>query len=258
MDFELKGKKAIVSAGGSGIGHAIVEEFIKQGVSISTCDIDENLVKELRSKYPQINSEVVDVGDERAVKEFCIRSIGFLGGLDCLVNNAGVAGPTLPIEKIDTEDWSNCLNVCLSSQFYFVKSCLKQLRKSSSASIVNLSSAAGKYGFAFRTPYASAKWGVIGLTKSLSIELGKDKIRVNAVLPGLVAGDRQQNVLRNKAQMHGKSFNEVEEEAFSFTSIKEYVDAKDIADQIMYLTSDAGKHISGQAISIDCDTKMLL
>ena len=258
MDFELKGKKAMVSAGGSGIGRAIVEEFIKQGVSISTCDIDENLVKELRNKYPQINSEVVDVGNERAVIEFCIRSIEFLGGLDCLVNNAGVAGPTLPIEKIDTEDWSNCLNVCLSSQFYFVKSCLKQLRKSSSASIVNLSSAAGKYGFAFRTPYASAIWGVIGLMKSLSIELGKDKIRVNAVLPGLVAGDRQQNVLRNKAQMHGKSFNEVEEEAFSFTSIKEYVDAKDIADQIMYLASDAGKHISGQAISIDCDTKMLL
>ena len=257
MDFELKGKKAIVSAGGSGIGRAIVEEFIKQGVSISTCDIDENLVKELRSKYPQINSEVVDVGDERAVKEFCIRSIGFLGGLDCLVNNAGVAGPTLPIEKIDTEDWSNCLNVCLSSQFYFVKYCLKQLRKSSSASIINLSSAAGKHGFALRTPYASAKWGVIGLTKSLSIELGKDKIRVNAILPGLVAGDRQQNVLRNKSQMLGKSFNEVEKEAFSFTSIKEYVDAQDIADQIMYLTSDAGKHISGQAISIDCDTKML-
>ena len=258
MDFELKGKKAIVSAGGSGIGRAIVEEFIKQGVWISTCDIDENLVKELRSKYPQINSEVVDVGDERAVKEFCIRSIGFLGGLDCLVNNAGVAGPTLPIEKIDTEDWSNCLNVCLSSQFYFVKSCLKQLRKSSSASIINLSSAAGKHGFALRTPYASAKWGVIGLTKSLSIELGKDKIRVNAILPGLVAGDRQQNVLRNKSQMLGKSFKEVEKEAFSFTSIKEYVDAQDIADQIMYLTSDAGKHISGQAISIDCDTKMLL
>ena len=258
MDFELKGKKAIVSAGGSGIGLVIVEEFIRQGVSISTCDIDENRIQELRSKYPQINAEVIDVGDERAVKEFCIKSNEFLGGLDCLVNNAGVAGPTLSIEEIDAEDWSHCLNVCLSSQFYFVKSCLKQLRKSSSASIINLSSAAGQYGFALRTPYASAKWGVIGLTKSLSIELGKDKVRVNAILPGLVAGDRQQNVLRNKAQMLGKSFNEVEEEAFSFTSIKEYVDAKDIADQIMYLASDAGKHISGQAISIDCDTKMLL
>ena len=175
-----------------------------------------------------------------------------------MVNNAGVAGPTSPIEEIDNVDWLNCLNVCLSSQFYFVKSCLQQLRLSSSASIINISSAAGKHGFALRTPYASAKWGVIGLTKSLSIELGKDKIRVNAILPGLVAGDRQQNVLRNKAQKMGKSFKEVEEEAFSFTSIKEYVKAQDIADQIMYLTSDAGKHISGQAISIDCDTKMLL
>ena len=258
MDFELKGKKAIVTAGGSGIGHNVVEEFIKQGVSISTCDIDKNYILELRSKYPQIYTEVVDVGDELAVKEFCKRSIEFLGGLDCLVNNAGMAGPTSPVEEIDAEDWSHCLNVCLSSQFYFVKSCLEQLRESSSASIINISSAAGKYGFALRTPYASAKWGVIGFTKSLSIELGKDKIRVNAILPGLVAGDRQQNVLRNKAQMLGKSFNDVEEEAFSFTSIKEYVKAQDIADQIMYLTSDAGKHISGQAISIDCDTKMLL
>ena len=258
MDFELKGKKAIVSAGGSGIGLVIVEEFIRQGVSISTCDIDEIRIQELRSKYPQVNAKVVDVSDEQTVKEFCLKSIEFLGGLDCLVNNAGVAGPTLPIEEIDAEDWSHCLNVCLSSQFYFVKSCLKQLRKSHSASIVNLSSAAGQYGFALRTPYASAKWGVIGLTKSLSIELGKDKIRVNAILPGLVAGDRQQNVLRNKAQQLGKSFAEVEKEAFSFTSVKEYVQAQDIADQIMYLTSDAGKHISGQAISIDCDTKMLL
>jgi NAD(P)-dependent dehydrogenase (short-subunit alcohol dehydrogenase family) len=258
MDFELKGKKAIVSAGGSGIGLSIVEEFIKQGVSISTCDIDKNLIQELRSKYPQVHAEVVDVGDEQTVKEFCLNSIEFLGGLDCLVNNAGVAGPTSPIEEIDAEDWSHCLNVCLSSQFYFVKSCLKQLRKSCSASIVNLSSAAGQFGFALRAPYASAKWGVIGLTKSLSIELGKDKIRVNAILPGLVAGDRQQNVLRNKAQQLGKSFAEVEKEAFSFTSVKEYVQAQDIADQIMYLTSDAGKHISGQTISIDCDTKMLL
>ena len=135
---------------------------------------------------------------------------------------------------------------------------MKYLRESSSASIVNLSSAAGQYGFALRTPYASAKWGVIGLTKSLSIELGKDKIRVNAILPGLVAGDRQNNVLKNKAQRLGKSFSEVEEEAFSFTSIKEYVDAQDIANQIMYLTSEAGRHVSGQAIAIDCDTKMLL
>ena len=103
MDFELNGKKAIVSAGGSGIGLSIVEEFIKQGVSISTCDIDKNLIQELRSKYPQVHAEVVDVSDEQTVKEFCLKSIEFLGGLDCLVNNAGVAGPTLPIEEIDAQ-----------------------------------------------------------------------------------------------------------------------------------------------------------
>ena len=258
MDFELKGKKAIVSAGGSGIGRSIVDEFINQGVSVSTCDIDVGLIEEIQFKYPEIHAEVVDVGDEKTVKEFCLKSIDALGGVDCLVNNAGVAGPTLPIEEIGSEDWANCLNICLNSQFYFIKSCLKYLRKSSSPSIVNLSSAAGQYGFALRTPYASAKWGVIGLTKSLSIELGQDKIRVNAILPGLVAGDRQNNVLRNKAQRLGKSFSEVEEEAFSFTSIKEYVDAQDIANQVMYLASDAGMHVSGQAIAIDCDTKMLL
>ena len=158
MDFELKGKKAIVSAGGSGIGRSIVDEFINQGVLVSTCDIDAGLIEEIQIKYPEIHAEVVDVGDEKTVKEFCLKSIDALGGVDCLVNNAGVAGPTLPIEEIGSEDWANCLNICLNSQFYFIKSCLEYLRKSSSPSIVNLSSAAGRYGFALRTPYASAKW----------------------------------------------------------------------------------------------------
>jgi NAD(P)-dependent dehydrogenase (short-subunit alcohol dehydrogenase family) len=131
------------------------------------------------------------------------------------------------------------------------------LRESGDASITNLSSAAGKHGFAYRTPYAAAKWGVIGLTKSLAIELGADKIRVNAILPGLVAGDRQRNVLSAKAQRLGKSYDEVEQDAFSYTSIKDYVTAQDIADQIMYLASPSGRRISGQAIAVDGDTKML-
>ena len=120
MDFELKGKKAIVSAGGSGIGRSIVDEFINQGVLVSTCDIDGGLIEEIQIKYPEIHAEVVDVGDEKTVKEFCLKSIDALGGVDCLVNNAGVAGPTLPIEEIGSEDWANCLNICLNSQFYFI------------------------------------------------------------------------------------------------------------------------------------------
>jgi NAD(P)-dependent dehydrogenase (short-subunit alcohol dehydrogenase family) len=191
------------------------------------------------------------------VQAFCDASIDHLGGLDCLVNNAGIAGPTLPIEEIDATDWNACLNICLNSQFHFSKACIPTLRQSGDASITNLSSAAGKHGFAYRTPYAAAKWGVIGLTKSLAIELGADKIRVNAILPGLVAGDRQRNVLSAKAQRLGKSFDEVEQDAFSYTSIKDYVTAQDIADQIIYLASPSGRRISGQAIAVDGDTKML-
>ncbi len=131
------------------------------------------------------------------------------------------------------------------------------LRASDNASIVNLSSAAGRFGFAQRSPYAAAKWGVIGFTKSLAIELGEAGIRVNAILPGLVAGDRQRRVLEAKAQQQGMSYAEMEERAFSFVSMKEYVTARQIADQILLLASHRGRTISGQAISIDGDTRML-
>lgn len=257
MNFDLTGKRVIVSAGGSGIGRAIVEGFVSQGAQVATCDINPDFIQELKSIHPNITAQLVDVGDQTAVQQFCSSAIEALGGLDCLINNAGIAGPTLGIEDIDAVDWQACLNICLSSQFYFAKACISSLRQSGDASITNLSSAAGKHGFAYRTPYAAAKWGVIGLTKSLAIELGVDKIRVNAILPGLVAGDRQRNVLSAKAQRLGKSFDEVEREAFSYTSIKDYVTAQDIADQIMYLSSPSGRRISGQAIAVDGDTKML-
>ena len=147
--------------------------------------------------------------------------------------------------------------MCLSSQYFFTKAAVPVLRRSENSSIVNISSAAGKYGFAFRTPYSTAKWGVIGLTKSLAIELGSDQIRVNTILPGLVSGERQQRVLTAKAEKREVSFEEIEQEAFSYTSIKPYVTPQDIANQVFYLASDKGKLISGQAISVDGDTRML-
>ena len=257
MDILLKNLKVIISAGGSGIGKAILESFHKQGAKIATCDINPDLVKTLKDDYPDIYAEVVDVSDERAVQSFCSNALEKLGGLDCLINNAGIAGPTSKIEEIDTADWAECLNICLTSQFLLIKNCVPKLRLSENASIINLSSAAGKMGFALRSPYAAAKWGVIGLTKSLAIELGEANIRVNAILPGLVKGERQKNVLMAKAQRLGKSFADIEKEAFSFTSIKSYVTAEDIANQIMFLASPMGARISGQSISIDGDTKML-
>ena len=257
MDLNLKGSKVIVSAGGSGIGLAIVQGFLAEGAEVVTCDISPESVSQLRKNHPGVYCEEVDVADAKAVQKFTKSAIEQLGGLDCLVNNAGIAGPTSPIEEIQEEDWERCLSVCLSSQYFFTKAAVSTLRKSENSSIVNISSAAGKYGFAFRTPYSTAKWGVIGLTKSLAIELGSDQIRVNTILPGLVSGERQQRVLTAKAEKRGVSFDKIEQEAFSYTSIKSYVTPQDIANQVLYLASDKGKLISGQAISVDGDTRML-
>ena len=258
MDLALQGFRVFVSAGANGIGLSIVESFLTEGAEIATCDVDEASLNALAQKYPTIHTYLCDVSDSGAIQGVIHSAAARMGGIDCLVNNAGIAGPTAKIEDIDDAAWQSCLDICLNGQFYCVKAALRYLRESSNASIINLSSAAGKYGFALRTPYAAAKWGVIGLTKSLSIELGEDNIRVNAILPGLVAGERQRRVMEAKSQQLGVPFAEIEAAAFSFSSMKDYVTAQHLADQILFLASPRGKMISGQALSIDGDTKMLL
>jgi NAD(P)-dependent dehydrogenase (short-subunit alcohol dehydrogenase family) len=189
---------------------------------------------------PDVGVTICDVADREAVSVLFERAMHDLGGLDVLVNNAGIAGPTGRIDDIAVEDWDRCLSVCLTGQFNCIRLALPLLRRSANASIFNLSSAAGRLGFPLRAPYAAAKWGVIGLTKTLSMELGEDGIRVNAILPGIVAGDRQRRVLESKAQQRGISFAEMEARAFSFTSLKEYVTPQQIADQILFIASPRG------------------
>ncbi|MDT1064172.1 SDR family oxidoreductase [Paracoccus sp. CPCC 101403] len=254
MDLDLSGHRVIVTAGASGIGRAIVQAFLDEGAIVATCDIDDAALATLPEG---VFRQKVDVGDSTALRGFLDMAMAHLGGLDCLVNNAGIAGPTARVEDIDLTAWHQCIDICLTSQFIACAACTDALRDSANASIINLSSVAGRVGFRLRTPYAAAKWGVIGLTKSLAIELGPDDIRVNAILPGLVAGDRQRRVLEAKAQSQGRSVAEVEAQAFSFTSIRHYVEPGQIADQIVYLASRRGSSVSGQAISVCGDTQML-
>lgn len=258
MDLGLKGIKIFITAGASGIGRQIVESFRQEGAVISTCDIDNDALADLRAAQPDVSAHFCDVSDSLSIQALIKTEAERMGGLDCLVNNAGIAGPTARIEDVDDEAWHSCLDICLSSQFYCVKAAIPYLRASQNASVVNLSSAAGKFGFPLRAPYAAAKWGVVGLTKTLSIELGRDNIRVNAILPGLVDGERIRRVIEAKSQQRGISFAEVEAEALSYSSIKDYVSPQHLADQILLLASTRGRMISGQALSIDGDTKMLM
>lgn len=257
MDLNIKGLRVIVTAGANGIGLAIARAFASEGARVHVCDVDQVALAALASSDPQITQTHCDVSDRASVQRLFDEAAAKLGGLDVLVNNAGIAGPTAKVEEMHPDDWDRCLNICLTGQFNCIRLAVPLLRRSSNGSIVNLSSAAGRVGFAMRSPYAAAKWGVIGFTKSLSIELGPDNIRVNAILPGLVAGDRQRRVLEAKAQQRGISFAEMEKTAFSYTSIKDYVTPQQIADQILFLCSPRGRTISGQAISICGDTQML-
>ncbi|MDR6663230.1 NAD(P)-dependent dehydrogenase (short-subunit alcohol dehydrogenase family) [Tardiphaga robiniae] len=257
MDLNIKGLRVIVTAGANGIGLAIARAFAGEGAHVHVCDVDQAALAALTASDPTITQTHCDVADRASVQRLFDEATAKLGGLDVLVNNAGVAGPTARVEEMHPDDWDRCLNICLTGQFNCTRLAVPLLRQSSNGSIVNLSSAAGRVGFAMRSPYAAAKWGVIGFTKSLSIELGPDNIRVNAILPGLVAGDRQRRVLEAKAQQRGISFAEMEKTAFSYTSIKDYVTPEQIADQILLLASPRGRTISGQAISICGDTQML-
>jgi len=254
MDLGIEGLRVLVTAGAGGIGRAIVEAFAAEGARVFTCDLDE---AGLAALPPGIGRRVADVADRAQVGALVEAAVAALGGLDVLVNNAGIAGPTGPVEEIPPEEWDRCLAVCLTGQFNLARLAVPHLRRSANPSIVNLSSAAGQFGFALRSPYSAAKWGVIGFTKSLAIELGDAGIRVNAILPGLVAGDRQRRVLEAKAQRRGLPFAEVERAAFSHVSIKDYVTPQQLADQILFLCSPRGRTISGQAIAVDGDTRML-
>lgn len=254
MDLQLAGAKVIVTAGANGIGRAILGRFLDEGARVATCDIDEDGLAALPEG---VLARHVDVSDAGALRGFMAEAMAHLGGLDCLVNNAGIAGPTGRIEEIDLAQWHDTINICLTSQFVTVGAAVAALRKSDNPSIVNLSSVAGRLAFAMRAPYAAAKWGVIGLTKSMAREFGPDGIRVNAVLPGIVSGDRQRRVLEARAQARGRSVAEIEAEAFSHTMIQEYVTPEQIADQILFLASPRGRTISGQAVSVCGGTEKL-
>jgi NAD(P)-dependent dehydrogenase (short-subunit alcohol dehydrogenase family) len=257
MDLDIAGLRVLVTAGASGIGLEIARAFVREGALVHVTDIDRSALEGLAANDPEVMRSYGDVADRADVARFFEDALQTLGSLDVLVNNAGIAGPTGRVEEIKPEDWDRCLDVCLTGQFNCVQLAVPHLKKSQNASIVNLSSAAGRFGFPLRTPYAAAKWAVIGFTKSLSRELGEFGIRVNAILPGIVAGDRQRRVLEAKAQQRGVPYEEMERSAFANASIKEYVTPEQLADQIVFLCSPRGRTISGQAIAIDGDLQSL-
>ncbi|MCC7548339.1 MAG: SDR family oxidoreductase [Burkholderiales bacterium] len=258
MDLDIEGLRVIVTAGAAGIGLRIAEAFVREGARVYVCDVDEAALAALAGSHPQLLTARCDVTDRGAVAAMFDDAVARLGGLDCLVNNAGISGPTGPVHEIDPADWDRCLDVCITSQFNCTRVAVEHLKRSANPSIVNLSSAAGKFGFPNRSPYAAAKWAVVGFTRTIAIELGQFGIRCNAILPGVVEGERIRRVIEAKARVAGKSAGEIQDAWLAHASIKELIQPEQLADTIVLLASPRGRQTSGQAISIDGNLQALV
>ncbi len=245
-----KGLRVLVTAGGGGIGRAIAETLQAGGAKVHVCDVSDAALAKLRKARPAITASVADVASEADVDALFVQVKRNLGGLDVLVNNAGIAGPTGPIEEMTPEEWRRTIDVDLVGQFLCARRAVPMLKKSRNAFMVNISSAAGRFGYAFRTPYSAAKWGVVGLTHSLAKELGPDGIRVNAILPGIVAGPRIEKVIAARAETLGISYKEMEKQYLDKVSLRRMVTAQDVANTVAFLCSHLGGNISGQAIGV--------
>ena len=243
----------LITAGATGIGAEFARAFAATGAKVFTCDIDEPALDALAQEIPGLGTTVCDMSSRAAIEKMVPQAIKTLGGLDVLINNAGIAGPTAPVDNMPPEEWDRTLAVNITGMFDVTRLAIPALKQSEAGCIINMSSIAGRLGFINRSPYAASKWAVIGFTKTLALELGGNGIRANAILPGAVAGERIERVFAGRARIANKSLDDVRAEAMANQSIKQMVDPKDIAQLAVYLASPAAKAISGQAIPIDND-----
>lgn len=246
-------QRVLVTAGASGIGRAMAEAFVATGAHVFVCDINADGLQALEREVPGIRTIACDISSREDIERMMAAAVEALGGLDVLINNAGIAGPTSPTEELDPAAWDMVVQVNLTGTFNVTRLAIPHLKQSGGGAVINMSSVAGRFGYPNRIAYSTTKWGIIGFTKTLSIELGEHGIRVNAILPGAVDGPRFQSVLAGRAEISGASLEEVTQQALAYQSLKHLVDPKHIADMAVFLASDSARSISGQALSIDGD-----
>jgi NAD(P)-dependent dehydrogenase (short-subunit alcohol dehydrogenase family) len=250
MEISAKGLRVLVTAGAAGIGRAMARTFTEHGAKVHICDIDEKALAAARKELPSVTQTVADVAKLDDVERLFADVKKHLQGLDVLINNAGIAGPTGKVEDIKPEDWERCIAVDLNGMFYVTRKAMPLIKAAGGGSIINLSSIAGRFGFPMRTPYSAAKWAVVGFTQSLAAEAGPDKVRVNCIQPGIVEGERIDRVIAAKAKGLGVSNEEIRTKMLAGTSLNTTVTAQDIADMALFLATAPGRHISGQDIAV--------
>jgi NAD(P)-dependent dehydrogenase (short-subunit alcohol dehydrogenase family) len=251
------GLRVLVTAGASGIGRAIVDMLALHGARIHICDVADDALAEFSRAYPDHGATKADVSSDDDTARLFEDIKTRLGGLDVLVNNAGIAGPTGAVEDISPAEWRRCIDVDLTGQFLCAHHAVPLIKQAGGGAIINMSSAAGRHGYAFRTPYSAAKFGIIGFTQSLAKELGPANIRVNAILPGIVEGPRMEKVIRDRAGQLGISYKDMERRYLERVSLRRMVSPHDVAAMVVFLLSPMGENLSGQSLGVDGNVETL-
>lgn len=258
--MKLAGKVAIITGGGKGIGRAIAILFAQEGASVvingTTQEALEAVAAEIKHSGGQAIAVQADIADEANVTRLIETTLATFGRIDILVNNSGIAGPTAAVVNVKLEDWQRTFAVNLTGAFLCAKHALPTMIAQQSGCILNITSVGGLGGYALRSPYSASKWGMIGLTKTLALEVGRDNINVNAIAPGPVRGPRIAAVLEKRAAEMGLPYEQVEQEMVAGTALKRMVENEDIAAMALFLASDEGRNITGETLNISAGMRV--
>ncbi|MBT8413054.1 MAG: SDR family oxidoreductase [Boseongicola sp.] len=248
-------RRVVVTGGASGIGARIAERFAALGDRVAICDANPEAVNAFSKAQPAIRSEVANVTEGAAMDAFFDSIEADWGGADVVFANAGTGGPAARIEDISPQDWRDCLAVNLDGAFLTCRWAARVMRAQGAGLIVLTSSTSGQWGHPHRSPYATAKWGILGLMKTLAMELGPAGVRVNAICPGAVEGDRMERMLANQSRASGRDAQTIRAAYADGTSLRTWVTADDIADAGIWLASSGASKVTGQALTIDGHTE---
>jgi 2-hydroxycyclohexanecarboxyl-CoA dehydrogenase len=253
-EFTIPGSAAAITGAGAGIGRQIADHLTSAGVDVVVNDLDERALGETRDRLADNEGDVVTLHDDASSPEAALdlveTAVERFGGLDILVNNVGIAGPTKPIEDIERREFMETLEINMGAMFSTTKAAVPHLRRAVAGRVVNLSSMSGKRPLRDRTPYTTSKMGVLGFTRTLAVELADADVTVNAVCPGSVDGPRLDAVIRGQAESQGRTVESVEREFREVSPMNEFVTAGDVADTVLYLCSDRARRVTGQDLNV--------
>lgn len=249
-ESELPPRRVCVTSGGGGLGLAIARAFYAAGARVHIGEAEPQVLAEVLGDHPGMHGTVVDVSEAREVESLFSEAREWLGGLDVLVNGAANTGARAPLAELEYEDWDRTIRVNLNGMFYCLKQAARIMSAQKSGCIVNVASTAARTGLPKRSAFVAVMAGVLGLTRNAARELGPDNVRCNAILPGFVENEQGRQLVKTRARERRQPFDEAEADFLRYVSMRTWIEESEIADTVMFLASDAARHISGQSISV--------